>query len=344
MTKNKKNTILFQEDWYNLMKSFSDESFGKVLRAIMEQCFQGKEVDINQFDPFQQMALNFILPKVNDAREKYEQVCEKRKKAIQERWGKKQKGTDTSVASNKEENTNASSTIQEDTKNTNVSSSIQKIQKDTDNENGNDNDNGSTIVDSNINISVSSNEDTPPTGVGDDDPLAFENVWKSYGRKGTKSVAKSRYEKLTKRKKEAIVKYIPYYLAFKEPQFRKGFEVFISREQWVNVLQDPNGKEIPYLDDKGKALYHVADLEKFKEWFNRLIRGSSIPEVSAVTPDRLVNLNYCYTLYPKEMTKAMKVILHNERYIEMANKGMITFDYIFNPKNIIKICEQGGNN
>lgn len=61
-----------------------------------------------------------------------------------------------------------------------------------------------------------------------------------------------------------------------------------------------------------------------------------------VTPERHVNLNICYTLYPGLMTKAMKIVKENEFYIKGAKDGWLTFDYIFNPVNLIKICEQGG--
>lgn len=172
--------------------------------------------------------------------------------------------------------------------------------------------------------------------------LSFDFVWELYGKRGTKKTAKSRYEKLSKKNKISVIEYIPYYLAFTEPKHRKYFEVFISREQWTNILQDQNGKQIPFIDENGDKQYHVASVESFKEWFNALVQGTAIPQVQDVTPERHVNLNICYTLYPKLMETAVKTVLTNTRYIEMANKGMITFDYIFNPANLVKICEKGG--
>lgn len=170
----------------------------------------------------------------------------------------------------------------------------------------------------------------------------FENVWDFYGKKGNKKTAKGRYEKLSKKDKIAAVLYIPYYHAFTVPQYRKGFEVYISRRQWDNLLQDCNGKIIPFFDtETGSIAYHVANIDSFKVWFNNLVRGTSIKQVQEVTPDRQMNLNICYTLYPKLMEKAVRTVMTSQRYVEMANKGMITFDYIFNPANIIKICEQG---
>lgn len=338
----KKNSILFQEDWYNLTKPLTDEGLGKLFRAIMKSVFEGEDIDIESFDPMLQMALNFILPKIEEAQEKYQEVCKKRKDAAKAMHSKQKKDKDTSAESaeqNMQNDANSANASKCKQVHANASKCMQKHYD-------NDNDNESTNVDisSDEDIIVSSNEDTPSTRVEDDSPLAFENVWKSYGKKGTKATAKSRYNKLSTKKKEAIAQYIPYYLAFTVPQYRKGFEVFISREQWKNLLQDPNGNEIPFRGEDGKPLFHVADIDKFKDWFNKLVSESNIPQVVEVTPDRLVNLNICYTLYPKIMTRAVSTVLHSKRYQEMASKGMITFDYIFNPKNIIKICEQGENN
>lgn len=174
--------------------------------------------------------------------------------------------------------------------------------------------------------------------------IPFEEIWAFYGKKGTKKTAKSRFENLSKEAQLDAVLYLPYYLAFTVPQYRKGFEVYISREQWKNVLHDPNGNEIPFIDkETGETLYHVANMEDFKAWFNNLIKGTPIPQIDTITPDRMVNINICYTNYPKQMSRAMKIILNDGHYAEMIQKGMITFDYIFNPTNILKICERGGN-
>lgn len=173
--------------------------------------------------------------------------------------------------------------------------------------------------------------------------LSFENIWNLYGKKGTKSTAKSRYEKLPQKTKRDILKYIPYYLSFTVPQYRKGFEVFISKEQWKNVLQDKFGNDIPFCDSEGNKLYHIANDDKFKDWFNEMVANTNIPKITVMTPDRKVNLNICYTLYKDKISLAMKTVLKDEKYIEMANSGMLSFDYIFNPVNLIKICEKGVN-
>ena len=95
----KKNSILFQEDWYNLTKPLTDEGLGKLFRAIMKSVFEGEDVDIESFDPMLQMALNFILPKIEEAQEKYQEVCKKRKDAAKAMHSKQKKNKDTSAES-----------------------------------------------------------------------------------------------------------------------------------------------------------------------------------------------------------------------------------------------------
>lgn len=164
--------------------------------------------------------------------------------------------------------------------------------------------------------------------------FTFEDVWKTYGRIGSKKLAKDRYERLSGKKKEELMKSIPYYKAFHDPAYFAHLSTYISKEDWNNE-ERYEGVPIP------KDNYHVANADKFVDWFNKQVQGSGIPQISGLTPARYRMLNICYTLCYQEMGKVMKVLLHNDRYIEMANKGMIDFDYIFKPVNLRKICEHG---
>lgn len=166
----------------------------------------------------------------------------------------------------------------------------------------------------------------------------FDKIWKSYrrdGSKGNKTSAYKNYLNLSQQDKVDMAKYIPYFMAFTLPKFRPMMPKFIKGKFWKSP-KEFNGKVIP-TDN-----YRIADIDAFKEWFNRKVEGTDIPKVVEVTPERHVNLNICYTLYPKLMTKAMKIVKENEFYIKGAKDGWLTFDYIFNPVNLIKICEQGG--
>lgn len=170
--------------------------------------------------------------------------------------------------------------------------------------------------------------------LSEDDEM-FEKIWIKYNRHGTKKVAKNRFDKLSKKNKEELVKAIPYYMAFCKPDYYVYLEKYISQEYW-NKIESYDGFPIP------KDNYRVADADKFVRWFNGKVQGSSIPQISGLTPERHRMLNICYTLCRTEMGNVMDILLNNEKYIDMANKGMIDFDYIFKPANIRRICEKGG--
>lgn len=170
-----------------------------------------------------------------------------------------------------------------------------------------------------------------PSDVG----FTFEDVWKKYGRIGSKKLAKDRYNRLPNTKKKVLFESIPYYKAFHNPAYFVHLSTYIKDEVWNNI-ELYNGVSIP------KDNYRIADVDRFITWFNGNVQGTNIPQISGLTPERYRMLNICYTLCQKEMAKVMKILLSNEKYIDMANKGMIDFDYIFKPENIKKICEKGG--
>lgn len=167
-----------------------------------------------------------------------------------------------------------------------------------------------------------------------DDDKAFEKIWKEYGRIGSKKLAKQRFNKLSNVKKEALAKSIPYYKTFHDPNYFVHLSTYISEEVWNNI-ERYEGVQIP------KENYRVANVEKFISWFNGCVQGKGIPQISELTPARCRMLNICYTLCYEEMKKVMDILLLNEKYIDMAKKGMIDFDYIFKPANLRKIYEYG---
>lgn len=339
-----KNNILFQEDWFDLMSSFSDEEFGKTLRIVFGTIFKGEEHDLSNVTPMEKMVIDFILPKIESAKEKYAEKCKRNRESAKARWEKMAKvyaestdnkedmQSDANACDGMRTHTDACEHMQSDA---NACGIILK-DKDKDTDRDTDKDRDSNIV--------YSNEYTPSKADASDAKKdeEFENLWVEYGRIGSKKKAKLKYERLSKKDKLAVKEYIPYYNAFTDPHFKMHFITFLNQAQWENILHDTNGKEIPYgKDEKGQPLYRVADVSKFKTWFNKKVQGSKIPQVDTVEAERLVNLNVCYTLYPQEMNSALKVVLNDGYYIAMANKGSLTFDKIFDPRNITKICERG---
>lgn len=171
------------------------------------------------------------------------------------------------------------------------------------------------------------------------DTEKFNKIWKYYrrdGSKGNKTSAYKNYLNLSQKDKEAMVRTLPYFMAFTLPKFRPMMPKFIKEKYW-QYPREFNGRVIP-MDN-----YHIADIKAFKKWFNDLVKGTDIPQVTEVTPERHVNLNICYTLYPKLMEEVMKIVKANEFYLKGARDGWLTFDYIFDPVHLIEIYEKGGH-
>ena len=69
------------------------------------------------------------------------------------------------------------------------------------------------------------------------DEFSFEAVWAMYEKKGTSKVARSRWDKLPKTKKQLALKHIPLYVqATPEKKYRKNFEKYLSQEAWNDEI------------------------------------------------------------------------------------------------------------
>lgn len=164
----------------------------------------------------------------------------------------------------------------------------------------------------------------------------FEKLWKDYGRIGSKKLAKQRFMRLSDTKKKQLIDSVPYYKAFHDPSYYQHLSTYINEETW-NSIETYEGESIP------KDKYRIADADRFIEWFNGKVQNTGIPQISKLTPARYRMLNICYTLCTDEMLRVMNILLTNKKYIDMADRKMIDFDYIFKPSNLRKICEKGGD-
>lgn len=71
----------------------------------------------------------------------------------------------------------------------------------------------------------------------DSGEFAFETVWEMYEKKGTSKVARSRWDKLTKPKKQLALNHIPLYVqATPNKKYRKNFETYINQEAWNDEI------------------------------------------------------------------------------------------------------------
>ena len=99
----KKETFVLDTDLDEKTKSLSDEEVGKVFRKILKYV---KQDAVPKLTEKLEIVFDFIRVDIDKNNQKYQEKCEKRRQAIQQRWKK-----------------------QEDTKNTNVYNCIENIQE-----------------------------------------------------------------------------------------------------------------------------------------------------------------------------------------------------------------------
>jgi hypothetical protein len=71
----------------------------------------------------------------------------------------------------------------------------------------------------------------------------FESFWDLYQRKGSKKVARDRYQKLTEAQRELIFQHVPKYQTSREKRYWKDAERYISHETWESEIVDNEPEE-----------------------------------------------------------------------------------------------------
>lgn len=152
MEKTQKESILINtRDAELLLEDFSDEDAGTVFKALLAYANRGEAFETE--DKSLRVLFKAIKANVDRNNERYEDTCEKRKKAIAKRWEKKGKAKKQTENQKVEESEEAEA-IQMYTNDTNVYKRIQKIQMytndtDSDSERDSDEPNGSVNIEPN---------------------------------------------------------------------------------------------------------------------------------------------------------------------------------------------------
>lgn len=150
-------SFIFYAAYAEKFTELTDEQFGKLVRHMCEYRKTGEVPEIK--DGFVRLAFNVVKYDIDHNSEKYEETCEKRRQAIQERWGKKE-----------------DKKIQTNTNDTKVYKSIQNIQKYT-NDTYNENEN----VNENVNVNDNENGDE-----NDNENVCSSNIYNNnIGHAGT---------------------------------------------------------------------------------------------------------------------------------------------------------------
>ena len=85
MKKKMKPGIIIQEIHRKAWEILPDAKCGELLKILIEYQFDSGELP-SDLSPDVEMALNFLIPVVDQQRTDYENTCEERSKAAKKRW------------------------------------------------------------------------------------------------------------------------------------------------------------------------------------------------------------------------------------------------------------------
>lgn len=134
MTKKDIESFIFYAAYAEKFEELTDEQFGQLVRFMCEYSKTGETPEIK--DKYVRLAFNVVKYDIDHNNEKYEEKCEKRRQAIQERWNKKEN-------------------VQMNTNDTNEYKCKENVQM---NINDTDNDNDCENVDENVNVNENVND------------------------------------------------------------------------------------------------------------------------------------------------------------------------------------------
>jgi hypothetical protein len=209
-----KQSFVLRTSLHPIIGKLSDEQAGMLFKAVLQ--YAADTLQPSGLEGATAIAFDFIKQDIDNASAKYEQVCAKRKEAIQKRWA------NTNVSGSNSEiqmNTNVYTSIQKNTKDTNV---YKPIHNDNDNEDDNDND---------IKKEINKEKKYPPL---------FDEFWSVYPKQriGNKDKAASAFEAAIKRthtKAEEIVAKAKEYAASDEVArgFAKGAQAWLNDDRYL---------------------------------------------------------------------------------------------------------------
>ena len=89
----------------------------------------------------------------------------------------------------------------------------------------------------------------------DDKELEFQKLWKLYGKKGNLKTSRSRFNKLSDKKKVLIFQVLPSYIKeTPEKIYRKNAEAWLNQEGWNDVIKLDSVRERP--TQGARAIYN----------------------------------------------------------------------------------------
>lgn len=69
----------------------------------------------------------------------------------------------------------------------------------------------------------------------------FEEVWCAYGRRGAKNIAFNIWNEMSAANRGRAAQHIPYYVANREIKYRKAFERYLDKMEYLSPVYDNEG-------------------------------------------------------------------------------------------------------
>ncbi len=145
-----RETVVFYKDWWMAIKSLPEEKLPEAIAAVMDYAFDG----IEPTDPMLRFATAQMRMFIDRDAKRYQEICAKRKEAIEKRWARqKESASDNDAQASSDNcvhtNTNVCESIETNTpqylnENVNGNENVNV------NGNGNVNDNGQKIINNSL--------------------------------------------------------------------------------------------------------------------------------------------------------------------------------------------------
>ena len=92
----------------------------------------------------------------------------------------------------------------------------------------------------------------------------FEECWKAYGRKGSKSLSLEKWKKLKTEEMLSVMPHLRIYVTSREKCFQKDFERYLEHRVFNDIIMDRYGSIL--YDPKSEEEYHPLNDGIFQYW------------------------------------------------------------------------------
>lgn len=240
-------TFIFNIEWKEALSGCPDDVRLEVYDAVIEYAESGK---LTSLRPMAAMAFNFIKRELDFEFHKCKEIKAKRslagKKGMAKRYNKRITNDNKGITKPNKQQQNLTNLtnvrcVNEETENQVVTKG-EICDNDVSLKNGVPNTDTSEITNTNsiedtssLDISLKEKENNKEK---ESDDFSFDVFWDMYDKKtGSKDKIKRKWDKLSKKDKQAILLYVPHYKeAQPDKRYRKNPETFLNNKSWNDEL------------------------------------------------------------------------------------------------------------